>query len=368
MKKAKAVYSTRESVEEAVIDIASQLEGFETRALIFFASPRFGPGISRRLQDSFRGATVFGCTTAGEIVSGKMFRHSVVAMALGPAVVRDVKAVVVEGLKDGVDVGPAFRTLEAHFKVSAGEPDLQKYVGVVLIDGMSGAEELVMDQIGDLTDVTFVGGAAGDDLAFKATSIYAGGNTYSNAALLAMFRLETGFDLIKTQSFKALDKHLVVTRAGGVGREVAEFNGKPAAIAYAEALGVPVAELPGRFMHNPVGIMLNNEPYVRSPQRLDRTNIVFYCNLPEGMEVSLLESGDIIRDTRAALQAKTEELGHIAGIINFDCILRTQELEKAGLAEAYGELFSGVPTVGFSTYGEEYIGHINQTATMLVLL
>jgi hypothetical protein len=225
-----------------------------------------------------------------------------------------------------------------------------------------------MDQIGDLTDVAFVGGAAGDDLAFQATRIYSGRNTYSNAALLAMFRLETGFDLIKTQSFKALDKHLVVTRASGVGRDVAEFNGKPAAIAYAEALGIPVADLPGHFTHNPVGIILNDDPYVRSPQRLEGTDIVFYCNLPEGMEVSLLESGDIIRDTRAALQAKTEELGHIAGIINFDCILRTQGLEKASLTEAYGQLFASVPTVGFSTYGEEYIGHINQTATMLVLL
>ncbi len=56
----------------------------------------------------------------------------------------------------------------------------------------------------------------------------------------------------------------------------------------------------------------------------------------------------------------------ISGVVNFNCILRTLELGQKGLTEDYGKVFEKVPTVGFSTYGEQYIGHINQTATMLV--
>ena len=32
----------------------------------------------------------------------------------------------------------------------------------------------------------------------------------------------------------------------------------------------------------------------------------------------------------------------------------------------YGEIFKDVPTIGFSTYGEQFIGHMNQTSAMLV--
>jgi len=94
--------------------------------------------------------------------------------------------------------------------------------------------------------------------------------------------------------------------------------------------------------------------------------MVFYCNVLEGMELSLLNSTDIVKDTKKAIDDKKKELGNISAIINFHCILRTLELENKGITEAYGKLFTDIPTIGFSTYGEEYIGHINQTSTMLV--
>ena len=120
------------------------------------------------------------------------------------------------------------------------------------------------------------------------------------------------------------------------------------------------------FMSRPVGLMIDGEPFVRSPQQVQGDDMVFYCNVLEGMELSLLESTDIVKDTTAAVEAKKGELGKIEGIINFHCILRTLELEDKGQTQDYGKIFSDIPTIGFSTYGEEYIGHINQTSTMLV--
>jgi len=71
-------------------------------------------------------------------------------------------------------------------------------------------------------------------------------------------------------------------------------------------------------------------------------------------------------DTRKAIEKKQKEPGKISGIINFHCILRTLKLEAKNQTEAYVQIFSDIPTVGFRTYGEQYLGHINQTSTMLV--
>ena len=222
-----------------------------------------------------------------------------------------------------------------------------------------------MDSIGDQTNCIIIGGSAGDDLKFSSTHVYANGAAYTNAAILTMIKCRTGFDIIKTQSFTVLDRKLTATKVDLAARKVIEFDNKPAAKAYADALGIPESKAADYFFSNPLGLIADGEVFVRSPQRVAEDGIVFYCNILEGMEVSLLQSQNIIIDTGKALENKIAEMGAISGIINFHCILRTLELEQKNQSEAYGQIFSDIPTIGFSTYGEEYLGHINQTSTML---
>ncbi len=360
--------STKNSVDDIVKDINAQLILFDAKVLLYFASSKFPPDdISRKMQAAFPDAAVFGCSTAGEIISGKMLDESVVAMAFNAQAIQDIKIEVIENLQDKGGVNKAFASFENHFGTSMGAMDTQEYVGIVLVDGLSGAEEGLIETIGDLTNVVFIGGSAGDDLKFTSTHLYANGKSYTTAAILVLLKPATPFTFIKTQSFCDLGKTLEVTKADEQKRMVYEFNGKPAAVAYAEAVGTSVEEAAKRFMHNPVGLVIEDEPYVRSPQQIkENGSMAFYCGVGEGMELSLLESTDIIKDTRNAVKQAAEELGKVSGIINFNCILRTLELKQKNLTQEYGDIFAAIPTIGFSTYGEAYIGHINQTATMLV--
>jgi hypothetical protein len=359
-------YSSNPSVDAAVAELQEQFSK-DAKLVIFYASSTYdAEAVSAKMQEAFPAATVFGCSTAGEIASGKMLKNSITAMAFNAQALSEVEVAVVENVQDEKGVEQAFAAFEKRFGAKMLDLNPKRYVGLVLVDGLSGAEERVIDRIGDLTDITFIGGSAGDDLKFAATHVYANGKSYRNAAVLALLKPTVEFSFIKTQSFKILPEKLVVTKACEEKREVLEFNGKPAAVAYAEALGTTVEEAAGRFMHNPVGLVIDDEPYVRSPQQIKGDSMLFYCGVIEGMELSILESTDIIEDTAKAIQDAKAKLHGISGIINFNCILRTLELEQKQATESYGALFADVPTVGFSTYGEQYIGHINQTATMLV--
>lgn len=363
----KSVYSQATSAEDAVNELRSQLETFETKFLVVFASSHYAQDeLNTHLRDKFSDSQIIGCSTAGEIVSGHMFQNSLVAMAFNADAIADVQVEVLENIKEGVQVGPAMEAFGQHFGTPMSEMDYRQYVGIVLIDGLTLSEEKVMEHLGDRTNVTFIGASAGDDLKFTQTFVYANGKAYSNAAVLALLKPTVGFDFIKTQSFKATAKQLIPTNVDAATRTIHEFNGKPAAQAYAEALEVNVEDLPNHFMSNPVGLMDGDEPFVRSPQQVVDQSMAFYCNVMENMELSLLEPLDIIADTQQAVQAKLQELGHISGIIDFHCILRTLQLRNENRTQQYGEIFSKIPTVGFSTYGEEFITHVNQTSTMLV--
>jgi len=359
-------FSTK-PLPDLVADLKSQCICGPPRAVVFFASSHYEPqALSQQMQAAFPGACVVGCSSAGEIAAGRMMSGSVVAMFFGPDVVEDAAAEVVGDLESEPRVAEAFAEFERHFQTPVSQLDIRKHVGLVLVDGLSGREERLMEKIGSGTDVFFVGGAAGDDLRFQTTHVFAVGKAHTNAAVLLLLRLKRGFEILKTQSFKLTGKRLLATEVDEARRQVLQFDRQPAVEAYAAAVGVPPEQAAACFMRHPLGLMVHGEPFVRSPQRVDGLSIVFYCQIKQGMQLEVLEGTDIVADTRAAIERQMTAMGTISGLIDFHCILRTLQLRDEKRCDQYGAIFSGIPAIGFSTYGEEYLGHINQTSTILL--
>ncbi|MGD0124033.1 MAG: FIST N-terminal domain-containing protein [Terriglobia bacterium] len=355
------------ALPEVVWELAAKAGDCNPRVILFFASSKYDPAeVSHAMQAAFPEACVAGCTTAGEIAGGKMSCESIAAMFLDDEIVGHRASAVVEGLSSQVSVRAAFSKMEQGLGAPVSSLDIEKYVGIVLADGLSGSEEALMEKIGDCTDLLFVGGSAGDDLKFAKTHVMLNGQAFTNAAVLLLLETKNGFDIVKTQSFRTTGKTLLATKVDEPHRLVEEFDHQPALAAYAQALGVLPAEVPSHFMKHPLGLMIEKDPYVRSPQRVQGEGIVFYCQIKQGMKLEVLEGTDIVAHTRNAIEARKATGKPISGIIDFQCILRALQLREEGHCDQYGAIFAGIPTVGFSTYGEAYLGHINQTSTMLV--
>jgi len=203
----KTAFSVKTDPQDVVAEIQAQLKDFDPKLIVFFASSAFAPAeIAEQMEAAFPSAETFGCSTAGEIVTGKMLTKSVVAMAFNKQAIKDSKVEVIEDLNK--ESFRAFNAFQRHFGKPMAQLDPHKYVGLILIDGLSGKEELVMDRMGDLTNVTFIGGSAGDDLKFTNTYVYANGKSYSNAAVLAILEPGVEFSFVKTQSFCELPQKL----------------------------------------------------------------------------------------------------------------------------------------------------------------
>ncbi len=351
----------------AAADLRSQIRSMP-RFVVFFASARHEPGaIAGAVHDAFGGVPTIGCTSSGELVSGKMSKGAVSLIALGDHTVDACSVAVVDDVHDQASVDRALAALAAPFETMIGKLDPRSHVGLVLHDGLSVGEESVMERIGDRTNVAFVGGSAGDDLRFEKTSVFANGRAYEGASVLAVLRLKRPFRILKTESFDVLEPVLRVTEVDEATRTVMRFDDKPAAEAYAAAVGVPLSELPAHFRDHPLGVVTSEgDPFVRSPQQVRGTDVVFHCRVSEGAELHVLRSRDIVEDTGRDLRAAIEALGSCRGILAFHSILRTLELEEKGQCEAYAAIFRDVPTAGLSTYGESCVGHINQTSTMVL--
>ena len=363
----KIAYSDLKDAAEAVKSIKGSFSDIDSALVLFFVSPSYPVDlISKEMTKAFVGVHTVGCTTAGEMASGKMGKDSIVAMAFGKEVFKHLAIETLENIHtDDAVVEKAFKSFESSLGgQSMKSLDASEYVGMVIFDGLSGCEEKINDKLGNLTNINFVGGSAGDSFAFKCTNIFVDGKIYTtNAAVLLLMEPTNGFEILKTQSFKISDKKLTPTKVNEEKRMVIEFNGKPATQAYAQMLDIPEEKFLKNIGEYPVGLVLNElNFFVRSPSVNEGTSMCFFCSVKEEQELAILIPQDIVAGTSADLK----KCGDVKAVVDFNCCLRFLELERKNQLKAYSDIFKDIPAIGFSTYGESYIGHINQTSTMLL--
>ena len=360
-----------DDAETAVKQLREKFAGFPVKTLVFFASSKYdGPRVASLIRDAFPGALTLGCSSYAELGEGATHSGVISAMAFSPDSLACVEAVVAENISgDPMAVDKAFALLETKLGAKMMDLDFHRHFGVILFDGTSPNIEKVMERIGNLSDIIFVGGYASDDFSMTRIQQYLDGKAYRDAAVLAVFKPTGTFALLKTQSAESLGKSFIATRVDEASRTILELDGVPAAEAYARGIGIPKDKLTDEhFLLYPLGLMASGEPFIRAGRRiLDNGGLQLFCSVKEGQRLVLMKTGDIVASTARALEAKREQLGKIGGILDFDCAHRAMTLETDPVAvDNYGKLFKDTEAAGFATFGEAYIANVNQTSVMVL--
>ena len=127
---------------EAVKSIKEQLSGVDACLVLYFVSTSYPvETVSKEMSAAFAQARTAGCTTSGEIISNKIGKNSIVAMAWSKNSLKDLKIEVLENIKTDTEVvNKAFKSFEKSLGKPMRDLDPAKYTGIVLIDGTSGCE------------------------------------------------------------------------------------------------------------------------------------------------------------------------------------------------------------------------------------
>lgn len=348
----------------AVAELHEAIVQPKAALVVFFCSSRFDlDALAREINARFAGVPVIGCTTAGEIGpagyhSGTLSGFSIPARGFTAA------TTCIDGLDDFDDIC-ARETTAALLHAVDGRPEHS--FAFLLADGLCGREErltfLLQRALGD---VALVGGSAGDDQRFAATRVFAEGHFCSDRAVLATVTTTRPFTVFRSSHFVAASEPLVVTEADPAIRLVREINGRPAAEEYARVTGLSRDRLdPAHFAAAPLVVRIDGSDYVRSIQHANPDgSLKLYCAIERGVVLRVARGADMVASRTKLFDDIRQHIGKPQITLGFDCIHCQLEALRLDGKQAIGRLFADNNVVGFSTYGEQFVGvHVNQTFT-----
>lgn len=361
---------------QSLCDAIAKQAGSEAASLLivwFSCQKHSADDITRFLGEHPDIPDYFGCSTSGEVTPDGMQEQGFIAVLL-PArwfcvttlVMQNVSALGMESVAQETAEFRA-RFLQSLDKKIPAPIDRSGLFALNLIDGLSYSEETITLAIDrGLDGIPLIGGSAGDDLKFEKTWQINNGQAYTDAAVLALVYCRLPCQVYSNNNFVPTDHKLVVTEADPDLRKVIEFNAEPAALAYADAIGMDPQQLDaGSFASHSVIVRFGGQYYCRSIQQLnDDFSLTFFCAIDNGLVLTVARSEGMVASSRQAIDAIEESIGPIDMMFGFDCIYRKLDAQHRQTTHRISALYQEKNFIGFNTYGEQYNSmHINQTFT-----
>lgn len=260
--------------------------------------------------------------------------------------------------------------LERHkpqIELSAADSMILAYV-----DGLSSCETFLMQAVyeSNLFPCPVVGGSAGGHLDFKHTYLYDGTQVLENHAVLCCLKLQPGYryGIFKSQGVVKTPECFVVAGANAALRYVEYvLDAQGRVVHLLDVLKKRfqisnMAELQKKLLEYSFAVEMNGEIFVRAVSSIDeqKKRIYFFCDICAGETIYLVHRAPLLEtlgeDWKSFCMGKPKAIG---AVLN-DCVTRRlvneNEISKVNF-------FQDIPVAGFSSFGEIFGVHINETLT-----
>ena len=336
---------------------------------VFFASTEYDlHALERELNGRFAGASLIGCTSAGEITPAGYLTGGIVGFSLARPDFINVSATIDNlGHISIAESHAIVRLLRNQLEQEAGGLLPNNTFAFLLVDGLCKCEEVVLSAISAaLGDVPLFGGSSGGGLGFQRSYVFDRGRFRTEAAVLVLVRTRAPFKMFTIDHFVNSETKMVVTEADPARRIVTEINAEPAGPEYARLVGLPADKLtPMIFATHPVMVKVGGRYYTRSIQKVNEDgSLTFFCAIDKGIVLTVAKGTELLESVSALFDDIKAEIGPPQLVIGCDCVLRALELEQKQQKVEAGRLLADNNVIGFSTFGEQFQAmHVNQTFT-----
>jgi hypothetical protein len=303
-------------------------------------------------------ASVVGCTTVGAFTSEQQVPVGCVATHVASG---ELSFGVCHVERDDADLAACTRNAAETARDRAGEEGYDSAL-IVLCDALTPDQRELARGAYEVTSavVPMVGGAAGDDLRFEATTTFGEGRALTNGIVCIWVNSDRAIGVGVGHGWRPMGKPMLVTRAEG--STICELDGLPALEAYLSERGAALLDAPSfgeRAMERPIGLPNAHGRYDLRQIHLatEDGGLVLTTGVSEQSVVQVMCSDDasLLEGAREAAHAAAANLEAPARLaIVFSCCTRVPLLgERVGEeVEEISAALGGAPAAGFYTCGE----------------
>jgi hypothetical protein len=349
---AKNIYG--ETIDEIKSKYAKAIEdGFApTLAIVFSSITRDRKSIVDFFSE--KNVTVFGSTTAGEIVDDEVLEHSSVIMLL------DMNKENFKILREeGSDTYSIASSLAKKAKETFSKPSI-----IVISSGLTIDAEQIIKGVKDVDDtIPLYGGLAGDDLTMKASYVFSNTFESSNGLIaLVVNRDKVEIHGLATSGWDDIGIEKTITKSEG--NIVYTIDDEPAAdvfvkfFKFAGTVDTAAEIVVMNFAQYPLQLKKDNGNVVlRAPMMVDADSkaLIFAGGIPQGSKVkfSVPPGFDLIEKTADKVSALKNEIKNPDAVLMFSC--KARHLALGPMTGDEAEKIRSIwnkPLIGFFTNGK----------------